>query len=296
MLDRASSFSDPEVVELLKNRFVPVAIDQAYERRQKDAEGEFYRKIAGQGPRKPGEETTQGHYVAGPDGEFFGYRNHRDPEVLKDLLKSALSSYKPKSVGKIDPGQVDPKWGYTAPEGGLIVRVHTKILGGYAPPASERSRLFQEGMGRDNLWIRRDEREALADGKVEESLLRRIARFHCVDNTRGEPPMWEENEIVSATLDWNDDHLAGQIHLETAEGDREFKAEIFGYLEALDGEVTRFDIVIKGLFRGEGEFTRGAPEGEFPLGISFKLADGSDVADSISPQGSRGWLENYLLE
>ena len=60
MLDRASTFADEEIVALLKTRFVPVAIDQAYQRRQQDAEGEFYRRIAGQGPRNDFRNTTQG--------------------------------------------------------------------------------------------------------------------------------------------------------------------------------------------------------------------------------------------
>ena len=36
---------------MLKNDFVPVAIDQWYQRQQQDNEGEFYRKVAGQGLR-----------------------------------------------------------------------------------------------------------------------------------------------------------------------------------------------------------------------------------------------------
>jgi hypothetical protein len=60
VLDRASTFADPEIIAALKSRFVPVALDQAYQRRQNDAEGEFYRKIAGQGPRNDFDDTTQG--------------------------------------------------------------------------------------------------------------------------------------------------------------------------------------------------------------------------------------------
>jgi len=294
VLDRASTFSDPELVELLKSQFIPLAIDQHYERRQEDAEGEFYRKIARQGPREVGKETTQGHYLVAPDGTLLGFRNHRDPEVMKDVMRTALAQYKPGNVAPLEPGETDPKWGYEAPEGGLVVRVNTKILGGYDTPVNERSRTFQEGIGRDNLWIREDEHAALAEGRIEESLLRRLVKFHCVDNTRGEPPMWETEEIQSLSLDWKDGHVEGQVHARTASGDRDFKADIFGYIEALDGKVTRFDLVVKGLFRGEGQYTRGAPEGEFPLGIRFTLADGTDIADDVPPQGARGWLENYL--
>lgn len=45
-----------------------------------------------------------------------------------------------------------------------------------------------------------------------------------------------------------------------------------------------------GDFLGEGPYTSGAPEGKFPLAISFTLADGSDLADRIPPQESRGWV------
>ncbi|SVD90759.1 uncharacterized protein METZ01_LOCUS443613, partial [marine metagenome] len=71
VLDRASTFADAEIVKLLQTRFVPVAIDQAYQRRQQDAEGNFYRKIAGQGPRNNFQGTTQGIYIAAPDGRLM---------------------------------------------------------------------------------------------------------------------------------------------------------------------------------------------------------------------------------
>lgn len=297
MLDRASNFSNPEVVALLRSEFVPVAIDQAYQRRQKDAEGRFYRKIANQGPRKVGDggPTTQGHYLATPDGVFLGYRNHRDPAVLLDAMREALEQYTPKRVSPIDAGEPDRRYVYGPPEGGLVVRVHSRVLGGYEETGDRWKKIFQSGTGRDNFWIREDEHEALVRGEVSPSLAIRLARFHLVDNTRGEPPMWSNEEIVDWKLRILDDgRLVGSIHLEAESGDREFKADILGFVEVSEGRVTRFDLVARGPFRGEGPYTGGAPKGEFPLAIAFTLADGSDVADSIPPQGSRGWLDGYI--
>ena len=85
MLDRESTFADPEIVKMLKSRFIPVAIDQAYQRRQKDAEGEFYRKIAGQSPRSNFNSTTQGFYVATASGKLMLYNNNRDPADRKSV-------------------------------------------------------------------------------------------------------------------------------------------------------------------------------------------------------------------
>jgi hypothetical protein len=65
-------------------------------------------------------------------------------------------------------------------------------------------------------------------------------------------------------------------------------------IETREGKVTRFDLVAKGEFWGEGTFTRGAPKGRFPLAIGFELADGTDLADKIPPQASRGWLQGYI--
>ena len=297
MLDRASSFSHPEIVSLLQEEFIPVAIDQAYQRRQKDAEGRFYQKIANQGPRKVGDggPTTQGHYLASADGTFLGYNNHRDPQRLLRVLREAQAQFVPEETDAIEPGDPDPRFVYSLPEGGLALRVHTKILGGYEEPENPSRRIFQQGVGRDNFWIRADEHEALVQGEVLPSLAIRLARFHLVDNTRGEPPMWKSEEIVKWQFQLSEEgKLTGTVHLRTESGDREFRANLLGFVEVTDGRVTRFDVVAKGLFRGEGRYTRGAPKGEFPLAIAMTLADGSDIADSVPPQGSRGWLDGYL--
>ena len=82
--------------------------------------------------------------------------------------------------------------------------------------------------------------------------------------------------------------LTGSARLETGRGDREFEASLFGYVETEGGKVSRFDVVALGDFRGHGPYTKNPPPGTFPLAISFSLADGSDVADAIPPQGSRG--------
>lgn len=296
MLDRESSFRHPKIVNLLRNGFVPVAIDQAYQRRQKDAEGRFYQKIANQGPRKVGDggPTTQGHYMATPDGTFLHYSNNRDPERLLESMLDALRRYEPKVVAPLDPGEPDERFVYRPPEGGLVARVHSRILGGYEETDDRWKKIFQSGTGRDNLWIRKDEHEALVRGELPGSLVTRMLRFHFVDNTRGEPPMWEEKEIREVDLSLEEGTMEGVVQLETGSGKRAFRADVLGIVEVDDGVVTRFDLVAKGDFRGEGPYTRGAPKGNFPLAIVFTLADGSDLADGIPPQGSRGWLDGYL--
>ena len=299
MIDRASTFADPEIVNLLKTKFVPVAINQAYQRQQKDAEGEFYRKIAGQGPRKNFNNTTQGFYIATPSGDLLLYNNNRDVEKVRRLMQQKLSEFtaRPASTTEVvdtKSVKLDPRFNTNLPEGGLVIRVRAKVLDGYEPTTDRFETIFQTALSRDNLWTSKAEHESLVKGTVPASLQERIARFHLVDNTRGEPPMWSKDEIRKLDIKLANGKLTGNVHLETKSGDRGYTAELLGVVETKDRKVVRFDVVALGEFWGEGPFTGNAPKGKFPLAIAFTLADDSDVADKLPPQGSRGWLQGYL--
>ena len=284
---------------MLKRDFVPVAIDQAYQRRQKDAEGEFYRKIAGQSRRNNFNDTTQGFFAATANGSLLFYNNNRDPDKVALLMRRALKDSasgqeKTEPQKTVAEDRMDKRYNPRPPEGGLVVRVHTKVLGGYSDTDRAYQKIMQQALGRDNLWISREEHVALTRGRMPEKLAQRIARFHLVDNTRGEPPMWKTDEIRSLELNLQDNLLSGSAVLQTKEGDRSYECALRGMVDVTDGKVTRFDVVAKGLFEGAGRYTRNPPPGKFPFAVSFMLADGSDIADSIPPQGSRGWVEGYL--
>lgn len=284
---------------MLRTQFVPVAIDQAYERRQQDAEGEFYRKFAGQGPRGDFAGTTQGFYVATAAGDLLLYNNNRDPAKVLRLAKRARERFAASPAAKaevasIDHGRVDARYAVTPPSGGLVVRVHGKVLGGYAPTDEPFQKAMQQALSRDNLWITQEERQALLRGELPDALMRRLARYHLVDGTRGEPPMWRADEVLTLDVHRKGDRVSGRIRLGTKDGKRGYEASLLGFVATEGERVTRFDLVVDGTFHGEGRYTRGAPEGAFPFAVAFSLADGSDVADAIPPQGSRGWVDGYL--
>ena len=174
------------------------------------------------------------------------------------------------------------------------MRVTAKVLGGYEPTDDEWQRIFQSALSRDNLWIRADEHKALARGELLESLKRRIAQFHLIDNTRGEPTNWEVADIRKLDLQLVGGKLTGSVELETKSGDRGYVADLLGFVETQNGRVVRLDMVAKGLFWGEGQFTLGAPKGKFPLAVAFTLAAGDEEADRVPPQGSKGGLEGYI--
>ncbi|MGI9468692.1 MAG: hypothetical protein ACR2OA_16360 [Rubripirellula sp.] len=300
-----STFAQPEIVELLKTKFVPVAVDQACQRRQKDAEGVLYRRIAGQGPRSDFQNTTQGFYIASPAGKLLLYNNNRDPQKLLRLMRESLREYglgtfsfdRDQVQAEIDAsanGEQDARYTLHPPEGGLVVRVHAKVLDGYKTPASKDAAVFQTAISRDNLWITPEEKGELIAGRVPAKLQRRIARFHLVDNTRGEPPMWKVGEIKSVDLEIDKGKFVGSVHLQTDDGSRGYQADLRGQIKVVGDDITAFELVALGKFFGEGTYTRNAPAGKFSLAVAFQLADGTDVADAVAPQGARGWLDGYL--
>lgn len=295
MIDRVSTFGDEDIVQFLKSQAVPVAIDQWYQRRQQDSEGDFYRRIAGQGPQHDFERgTTQGLYMASADGTFLGYTNHRSPKRVKEMLRQAMLRFRPGSTDEISVEREDPRYNVSPPTGGLVVRVQAKVMGGYEPTENAVQQIFQTALSRDNLWISRLEHSEIVAGRFPKSLAHRIARFHLVDNTRGEPPMWRDSEVLKSSFEIHGTVIRGHAELSTASGNRSYSVELLGELQTEKENVVVWNMVASGQYFGDGKYTRGAPPGKFPLAISFTLADGKDMADAIPPQGSRGWVKGYL--
>ena len=125
-----SILSDPEIVKLLKDRFVPVAVDQHDHRRRQDAEGKFFADLLGQAGRGT-EGYAQGFYLFTPAGKLLEFENTLSAERMKRMMASALKKFDPSAeVPKIEEGAKDARFVYELPEGGLVVSVTSKVLGG----------------------------------------------------------------------------------------------------------------------------------------------------------------------
>lgn len=284
---------------MLQQDFVPVAINQAFQRRQQDGEGAFYRRIASQSPRGGGDwsQTTQGFYIATPDGELLLYNNNRSPERLRRLMREALAEFaerEPVEVEVADLGERDEEFHPEPPEGGLVVRVHAKVLGGYEPTDDPVRQMFHEALSRDNLWVTAEEQDTLARGEFPEALAQRIARYHLIDNTRGEPTMWRPHHVRSLEMTLENGVLRGAAHLESEGGDTGYEVALLGRVTVEDGRVVGFALAAEGDYWGHTRYTPGCPEGRFPLAVVFRLADGEDAADAIPPQGLGWWRGGYL--
>lgn len=297
--------------------FVPVTADDWYQRRRKDAEGEFFRKVASQGPRKgENDDTRQGIYAMTADGELLSFKNAGDnAATTRDEIKRALAKFKNLPAGRKNPGAVtvepagklDPNYSRTPPSGGAILRTYTRILEKSGEAYAKGSCKTKGGdmAARDFAWFTAEEVRALAPAKAEigfeyplpKPIADRLAQFHLIDNTRGEPAFWTREQVkasnfsltvTAATADAIDLRLDGRATME-ADGDRGYDVRVRGSLryKPANGTLERFEITAVGDHWGDTGLTRGGRPGRTPLGVVFSLVLGDKPADRVPPQGAR---------
>lgn len=325
MADREFVFGNAEVRQLIVDRFIALAMDDFYLRRQDDDAGRFFRGVADQGPRK-GEDgaTRQGRYAFTASGKLLGYNNNREPARILAMLREALATFaglpeeQRGSAATFAQAPGDGQFTRVPPREGAVIKVHTRVLESDATGVGLRRCTVDEaaqesfrhrgfGAAIDHLWLRKEDvaalqRAAAGTGKEQtfnlpEMIAVRIARFHLADNTRGEPPHWHRNEIRSLQLTGTrgadgDIRITGNVHLETPDASRGFIGKALGNVSTANGVLVKFDLVVLGDFWGEGRYTRGARPGKNPIGFAFELVPSPGAADRIPPQGSR-WLEGY---
>lgn len=322
-MGRALAFADPKIIEMATHDFVAVAADDWYQRRRQDDEGEFFRSVANQGPRKgQGGSSRQGIYCFTADGKLLAYKNAgQDPQVMRDVLRTALRAWdrlpasrrEPGAVRVPEPGKPDEKFMRTPPAGGLILKTYTRLLdrnrqGDYVPGSCDIP--GADHAARDHVWLNEAETRGLLPDPVKvgttfpvpEVVTYRLALFHLLDNTRGEPPLWRRGQLRAHNLSLTVEaasatavklRLEGAVVLannaDAAKATRGFDARLLGYLSYNPSRKVfeQFDLVAVGDHWGEGEFTHGARPGRTPLGVAFTLSPGTAAADLVPPQGAR---------
>ncbi|MGV3723092.1 MAG: hypothetical protein ACO1SX_19505, partial [Actinomycetota bacterium] len=209
-MGRELIFSNPEIAGLITERFVAYAGDQWYLHRQKDSLGAYFWKVAQQGHngKLPEDSTRQGVYVADPDGALLA-SDHFRPDAAaflamlnRSLKRAAEAGREPSVISGVDAPDV--RYSRIPPVDGLILNAFTRI------PQEGKSGAWtpNQAVARDHVWLTKAEAAGLrpttwkkdARMAVPRAIAERIARFHLVDNVRGEPPMWTRNEIRELDL------------------------------------------------------------------------------------------------
>lgn len=322
-----SAFADPDIIKMAQEDFIPVTSDDWYQRRRQDREGDFFRRVAtALGKKGEGGATRQGIYCFAADGTPLAYKNAgQDAEVMKDVLQQALVKFdklpadqrKAGAVKIEEHGRPDPTYSRTPPTGGLILKTYTRILD-YKNDAYCKGTCDTTGgdkAARDHVWFTAAEVQSLVPARAEAGfkyplppkLVERLARYHLVDNTRGEPRMWSREQlrakritltVVSATAEAVELRLEGEVVLaadaDIDKADRGYEVRLIGTLRYLPASKTfdRFDVTAVGTHWGETTHTPGARPGKSLLGVTFELA-ADRPGDKVPPQGIRD-RDDYL--
>lgn len=325
-MGRVSIFSDPKVLATLKHDFIAVTANTAFLAPEEKAQrgwGESSRfvesMITKSGLRKQdSSETAQGYYAFSASGDFYGAVNGDRDDVVK-LLENARKAAAEKPPGKVELKETTLGPDVKMPEGAVVLAVYSRIV---PLPEGTAQDSFNRGVGRDHLWITKEEQIAMVKSlsgaetaDLPGTLSKRIVRFHLTDNVRGESDLWDGDHVkkrsfkisrIAETPEILTVGLAGSFSMLMPKRKRDEKPHLvpeMGYDGTLEGIlqidkarqiVTVAKIFASGDAWGESVFTPGAPKGKFPLKIAMVLADDA-VSRAIAPQGAMGeGLDEYL--
>jgi hypothetical protein len=289
-----SAFNNPEVIKMLQNEFIPVAIDGGLMGRRKDPEGDFYRKFA----------NTQARYAAAADGTSLAQKTWVPSPHLNKWMKEALAKFETLPDGSkrpaVDAAEVGKRTSPVAPAGGLVLTVTSRFLKGHEV-ASAVNEQYAQLPGYDRVWLTRAEWQELlpiGDGKSFETdgkLVRKLARFHTIEIIGRQRGPWPEasikdcrliGEVLGNASGTVDVRLTGSMAIEGAskprpnlgpdDGDVKLDlkaAGVFRYDKAKQ-EITQFDLVVYGPYLKDGRPSE--------IGFQFHLT-GDEAADGVPP-------------
>jgi hypothetical protein len=228
VLGRALSFSDPVIIKLLQENFIPVVGDDWYQRRRKDDVGKFFRSVVDQTwkggnweAQGGGGDNRQGIYIFTPAGRMLTEMKNVGgmPREVEALLRRGLRSWNELPAEARRPGAVavpepalDPGFHRPVPAGALVLREYQRGLKrDAAGKLSVHEFTFHDTpvwSQRDRAWILEPEWKAMIPAKaaagdvveIPPTVVRRLLRYHFVEALRGEAGAWAPEQIRAATL------------------------------------------------------------------------------------------------
>lgn len=224
----------------------------------------------------------QGMYIFGADGTPYGFTNDHEPADITRLMDAALQRFQtnpPKPV-TIPAADIAAPFSVTPPPSAQVLQVLARI-----PSPPNTCSILNNGVGRDFCWVYENERQAIlrrsqspvgSTFPLPASLVRRIARFHLVDDVRGTPNMWEAGEVravslVATVVSASMLTVAGRFALKSSGGKRGYAGTLEGSI-ALDpatGRWTRVRLLADGTAFGAGTYTPNQPPTPYRLLVGF---------------------------
>lgn len=194
----------------LTRQFVPSTDEVSRLQRGSDPECVFFQQMAEHGHYggRPG-STRQGIYVCSPSGKFLASVNSNSPDRVLQMMREGLTAWEKLPVGErrlsaetaIRPRH---RWEDSFPGDGLIVNVVSRDLPQQCDPRAP----CEAKWNQDYLWYSKQEaRQWLGEDPqpgdvhdVPEYLVARLARFHFVDNVKGQTPRFSRNGVKGSRV------------------------------------------------------------------------------------------------
>ncbi len=173
-----------------------------------DPECRFFQAMANQGHYRGG-GTRLGIYACAASGKFLGSINSLAPDEVLGVLEGALDRWSKLDRADRKPGaglDVKPahRWEDSFPSGGLVLIRANRDLPTSGGPDSPRSHHWN----RDHAWFSKAESRSLLPAnprvgdkhRVPDALVNRFARFHIVDNVRGQALPFAKPEVAGSRM------------------------------------------------------------------------------------------------
>lgn len=245
-------------------------------------------------------QSVQGIYTMAANGTAYGFLNERVPDDVVRLMDDALSQFRQFPPPRVELSKVEPVGILSKspdPANTNVIRVFTRVR-----PIPLGANRLNQSLGRDHMWLfGSDLRAVLVGGasgnpfSMPASMKQRLVRFHLLDNVRGDPDVWEANEVRKAdiritplgkrgeTMVYT---LSGNFAMRTASSARGFEGSIEGEfaIAVATARLHSFTALAEGTAWGDSKFTAHAPAGKYPLKIAMVHTDDA-YAKTVPPKG-----------
>ena len=206
-MGRRSVWSDPRLIELSAS-FVAAADETWRLQRGDDAECRYFQDMVAGGGHYAGKGgTRQGIYVCAPSGELLVSLNSLRADRVVEALELGLERWEDLPEEKRELPEDAPirpahRWEASFPADGLVLTSVRRDLPEDDNPFAARA----ERWNRDPVWFSRDEAagwlpetlEVGASTPVDPRVTQRLARFHLVDNARGQTLPYAPDEVEAS--------------------------------------------------------------------------------------------------
>jgi hypothetical protein len=310
-------------------KFIPAADEVGRLQSGDDAECRLFQKVAEQGHyagRTRPSSTRQGTYATTADGLLLTSWNNNNPRVVAGKLREALQKWErlkaegrtPSGDVRLDAARLDRSDRFY-PEGGLVLRVNTRDL----PRETPQEGLLADAWNQDFAWFTREEArrflpERSEPGQTHEvprALVERLARFHLLDNVRGQTSPFPARAVREASLTSRVTEVDGDVVVLCLEGrtraeqegrgrpaairdmdlpgpqERGLETRMLGFarFDLREGRFVGFEVVAVGTRWGGTQYNgRGDDPGPAPFGVVLSLA-GDAHSDHVAPEHFWGY-------